>query len=126
MSRRVIEDLVLPIVLRKLNERGELPRYSRYTLVRDRRLSDFFEEQLVKEFGAIGEVGGRCEALEYILDDLAIRNPSYLEQEIERILNLYISLRTIEAQTNVYSVGGLRQSSPQYSSHMDVKRRRYT
>ena len=124
MSRRVIEDLVLPIVTRKLVERGELPRYSRYATIRDRRLTDFFEEQLVKEFGVIGEVGGRCEALEYILEDLASRNPDYMEAG--RILNLCIKLRLVEAQSVGYPARVLRPSSPYSNVAADTWKRRHT
>jgi len=48
MSRNVIEDLVLPIVVAKMQEWGELPIYSRYTGINDQWLAEFFEEQLVK------------------------------------------------------------------------------
>ena len=122
MSRKVVEDLVLPIVARKLVERGELPGWSRIAAVRDHRITVFFEEQLVKELGTIGEVGGRCEALEYILEDLASRNPVYLE--VERILNLYINLRTIEAQSVGYPARRLQTPNPFHSQSDSSKRRR--
>ena len=126
MSRKVIEDLVLPIVVRKLCERGELPRYSRYAAISDRRLADFFEEELVKEFGAVGEVGGRCEAREYILEDLAGRSPAYLDAEVERILNLHINLRVIEAQVTGYSEPRPPQPSYNKTPAMCARKRRYT
>ena len=126
MSRKVIEDLVLPIVVRKLCKQGELPRYSRYTTISDRRLADFFEEQLVKEFSIVGEVGGKCEALEYILEDLADRNPAYLDAEVERILKLYLNLRVIEAQVTGYSEPRPPQPSYNKTPAMCARKRRYT
>ena len=122
MSRKVVEDHVLPIVARKLVERGELLGWSRYAAIRDHRITVFFEEQLVKELGTIGEVGGRCEALEYILEDLASRNPVYLE--VERILNLYIKLRLVEAQSVGYPALRLPTPNLSHSQEDSAKRRR--
>jgi hypothetical protein len=100
MSRKVIEDIVLPIILKQLREEGELPpRYhSPRIVIKDDRLLDFLESQLVRELGVIGEVGGRCEALEYILTDLQERCPEALEKLVNRILSLYVKLRVIEAR----------------------------
>jgi hypothetical protein len=102
LSRKVVEDLVLPIVLKKLRKERELPPgyNSPYIIIKDEVLTSFFESQLVKELGVIGEVGGRCEALEYILNDLQERSPKILEELVERILSLYIKLKVIEAKTH--------------------------
>src|SRR4030042_2020780 len=94
---RVIEEIVLPVVVRKLRERGALPSCDQYSIVCDQHLSKFFEEQLAKELGAVDEAGDWCEAFEITLEGLACRDPVTLEQEIERILDLNISLRRIEA-----------------------------
>jgi len=110
---RVIEELVLPIVVRKLRERGALPSCDLYSIVCDQHLSEFFEEQLAKELGAVGETGDWCEAFEIMLEGLACRDPVILEQEIERILDLYISLRRIEAAASESSLS-------LYTSHYET------
>ena len=97
MSRKVIHDIVIPIVQRLLSMNklyGEaFSEHSHEVSIEDQRLEEFLEAQLIREFQVAGEVGGRCAQLEFLIKEYMQRDPVGFEQLIERLLNLYIKLR---------------------------------
>ena len=97
MSRKVIHDIIIPIVQRLLSMNklyGEAFSEGIHDVsIDDKNLEEFLEAQLIREFQVAGEVGGRCAQLEFLIKEYMQRDPLGLEQLIERLLNLYIKLR---------------------------------
>ena len=91
MSRRVIHDLVLPIVLRRLDRMGA--GISSYDIPHDEALEDFLDEQLSVLLGICGGAK-HCEDLERAIKEAKERDPEGFEMLIHQLLEKYINLKT--------------------------------
>ncbi len=90
MSRLVINDLVLPVVIRILGRNGvNVPSYAD---IRDDTLLNYLEEECAKNFGIRGQAGD-CPDLRRALDEAIARDPQGFEEYIKIVLNRYIALR---------------------------------
>lgn len=106
MSNKVYEDILLPIILRKLSQDptvGDLFRSGLEEVrIEDRNLERFVLQELNKRLGINGKVttdaygnvleDEYCEALETTLREMQERNPEELEALLEKILQLYVKL----------------------------------
>jgi len=91
MSRKIIHDLVLPIVLDRLNKMGY--RLSTYDIVHDENLETFLDEELSQLFSICGK-NGHCEELEKAIKEAQSRDTEGYKQVIHKLLEKYINLRT--------------------------------
>ena len=91
MSRKVIRDIVMPIIQKILNAYGVFDSGHHIDL-QDESLEGFLEEELQKRFGIIGKEGN-CEQLEQLLVEAKKSNPVEFELIIEQLLQKYIKLR---------------------------------
>jgi len=91
MSKKVIHDLVLPIVLRRLQKMGV--NYPSYAVIHDEALEEYFEEELLQNFSIRGQ-NGKCEELEERIKEALERNSEAFEQYIAFLLEKYINLKT--------------------------------
>lgn len=91
MSRKVIHDLVLPVVINQLNKMGY--HIASYDRVDDKILEEYFEEQLTALFKICGEAG-KCEKLEERIKELIARDPDEWRELIKHLLDKYINLKT--------------------------------
>lgn len=89
MSRRVVRDVVIPIVSKIMREEGYFTRYGRFS-IRDRRLEDFLEEEMRRHFGVIGSNG--CQHLREQLEEAKKNDPYSFQFLIKRLVNRYIKL----------------------------------
>jgi len=90
MSRKVIHDLVLPLILKELDRMGAgIPSYA---IPHDEVLEDFFDEQLSILFSVCG---GRnhCQELEKAIKEAQRRDPEAFQQVIKCLLRKYINLK---------------------------------
>ena len=99
MSRKVIQDIIMPIVQKLLADQYGGPFSDRDVNIQDKQLLEFLESQLTRMYSLAGEIGGRCSQLESILKELQKTNPDHLREIVERLLNLYIKLRLTGTQT---------------------------
>lgn len=91
MSRKVIRDLIIPIVQKLMRSYGYFSGAHQIVL-KDQRLEEYLEEQLSLYYGIIGKYG-ECEFLEQLLKEARQINPLEFELLIEQLVNQYITLR---------------------------------
>jgi len=91
LSRQVIHDLVLPIVLRRLDKMGAgIPTYA---VPHDEDLEDYLDQQLSVILGVCGSAR-HCEDLEKKIREAMQRDPKGFEMLIQQLLERYINLKT--------------------------------
>ena len=91
MSRKVIEDIVIPIVSRLMSSYGIYPGE---TLdVHDKDLEEFLEQQLNEVFKPAGKAG-ECKELERIIKEARQRDQTQFDLLIERLVHKYVKLKT--------------------------------
>jgi len=90
VSRKVVHDLVMPLVLKLLDQMGAgLPSYA---IPHDTVLEDYLDEQLSIYFGVCG---GRnhCEELEKAIKEAQQRDPEGFKEFVKQLLQRYIKLK---------------------------------
>ena len=94
MSRRVIRDVVIPVVERIMlrPEYCMRSRFDRRSIVRDPNLEEFLEEEMRGRFGVIGANG--CQHLREQLEEAKRNDPYAFEFLIKELLNKYVKLAT--------------------------------
>jgi len=95
MSRKVIHDLVLPIVLKRLQLMGR--KIPSSAIIHDEQLEDFFDEELSKNFSLIGQ-NGHCEELEERIKEAQERDIIGFQLLIHKLLERYLKLKTVVEQ----------------------------
>ena len=91
MSRVVIHDLVIPIVIRLLNRMGAgIPSYA---IPHDEALEDYLDEQLSVLLGVCGSADHYKE-LEKAIKEAKARDSEGFEMLIKQLLEKYIKLKT--------------------------------
>ena len=97
MSRRVIRDLVLPIVLKRLEKEGI--RVRRYQVVNDEHLEEFLVERLAEALDVPGHFNSKkaefCDDLEEKIIQARRKNWTEFQQLVNKLLDEYIDLKTI-------------------------------
>jgi hypothetical protein len=93
VSRKVVHDLVLPLVIEEMERRGH--GTSTYTVVHDDQLEEFYLEQLAKAFGVTGRLdrSAACLDLDEKIKQTKKQEPEKFEKLIKILLDKYISLR---------------------------------
>ena len=92
MSKKVITDLVLPIILKQLRAMGE--NISTYDDIKDETILEYFEQELNKALGVTGSVyRSDCPELEERIKEQLRENPEIFERGIRLILEKYINLK---------------------------------
>ena len=87
MSRKVIQDLIIPLVERIASKlTGGMD-------IRDPHLESYLEEQLKAIFGLAGS--NSCPMLRTYLEDARRRDPQKFEDLIRRLVKDYFKLRTV-------------------------------
>lgn len=90
MSRHIITDLVLPIVVRELNKQGaNIPSYSE---IQDNQLLDYLEHELMMNFSICGSKD-HCKNLEEAIKEYRARDEASFVEYIKFLLNKYINLK---------------------------------
>jgi hypothetical protein len=94
MSRMIITDLVLPIVMRELNKKGaNIPSYAE---VQDNQLIEYLESELMVHFSICGSKD-HCKDLESAIKEVLQRDRESFTEYIKFLLNKYINLKIMMA-----------------------------
>jgi hypothetical protein len=102
MSRMIITDLVLPVVIRELNKKGaNIPSYVE---VQDNQLIEFFEKELMIHFSICGSKD-HCKNLEEAIKEILQRDPESFVEYIKFLLNKYLNLKI--------TLAGMQKIDPQ-------------
>ena len=91
MSRRVIQDIVIPIVEKIMQQERYYGAYRR-PVIRDSNLEEFLEEELRRYFGVIG--ASECQHLREQLEQAKKNDPYAFEFLIGQLLEKYVKLAT--------------------------------
>ena len=91
MSRRVIRDIVIPIV-EKIMSQQRFSTGFRHTIIRDPNLEEFLEEEIRRYFGVIG--ANECQHLREQLEEAKKNDPYSFEYLLRQLLNKYVKLAT--------------------------------
>jgi len=89
MSRRVIRDIVIPIVANIMRQEGH---YALRPTIRDQHLEEFLEEEMRRHFGVIGADG--CQHLREQLEEAKKNDPFAFEFLIRALVKKYGTLAT--------------------------------
>lgn len=94
MSRRVIRDVVIPIVERIMSQQMYYSRnrFYRRPIIQDPNLEEFLEEEMRRRFGVIGANG--CQHLREQLEEAKRNDPYAFEFLIRELLKKYVKLAT--------------------------------
>jgi len=85
VSRRIIIDLIIPIVERMMSGiTGDAD-------IRDPHLEKFLEDELRAMYGVAG--GNNCELLRTVLEDERKRDPTKFNAVIKKLIQKYVKLR---------------------------------
>jgi len=116
MSNKVVEDMVLPVVIKLLRKHYSVDHSDPYhdTVYRDEALIQFFARELVKRLQIAGEPGGQCKFMKRQLEELRKRSPEKFELMIKEILDLYINLRTMTTSQAINEELGDHPPSPYF------------
>lgn len=90
MSRKIIIQDIIPIVVRLMNKQGA--NLNSETHIRDENLIQFLEEQLLKNFAICGQAN-HCTELEQAIKEALERDQQAFQEYIKFLLNKYISLQ---------------------------------
>ena len=99
MSRRIIHDLVLPIILKRLQKLGI--HIYRHQVINDKHLEEFFIERLAEALDVPGHFQDKskqhefCDDLEEKIIQARRRNWTEFQQLINKLLDEYIDLKEI-------------------------------
>ena len=92
MSRKVIRDIVIPVVSKLMSSYGI---YSGYHLdVHDEILEDYLEQELMIYFNPCGKAGD-CEELERLLKEVMQLDETQFDLLIERLMLKYVKLKSV-------------------------------
>ena len=91
MSRRVIRDIVIPIVEKIMWQQRLYTGYRR-PIVQDPNLEEFLEEEMRRRFGVIG--ANACQHLREKLEEAKKNDPYAFEFLISQLLEKYVKLAT--------------------------------
>lgn len=91
MSNKVIHDLVLPEIVRRMQSMGH--HISTHDIIRDELLETYFREQLEANFQICGSKD-RCKQLEEKIKEAKERDPEGWKEYIGVLLERYINLKT--------------------------------
>jgi hypothetical protein len=90
MSRTIITDLVLPVVVRELNKKGaNIPSYAD---IQDNQLLEYLEQELMINFSICGSKD-HCKDLEKAIKEARSLSEEEFTAYIQRILNRYINMK---------------------------------
>lgn len=91
LSRRVIRDIVIPIVERIMQQQ-RLYRGLHRPIIHDPNLEEFLEEEMRRRFGVIG--ANDCQHLKEQLEVAKKNDPYAFKYLVERLLKKYVKLST--------------------------------
>ncbi len=89
MSRRVISDIVIPIVSKIMHEEGYFTHYRHFS-IRDEHLEGFLEEEMRRRFGVIG--ANDCQHLREQLEEAKKNDPYSFDFLVRQLLEKYVKL----------------------------------
>lgn len=89
MSRKVIRDVVIPIVEKMMQQHRPYSHYRRPVIL-DLNLEEFLEEEMRRHFGVIG--ANECQHLREQLEEAKKNDPYAFEYLIRKLLDRYLKL----------------------------------
>jgi hypothetical protein len=96
LSRRIIQDIIIPIVEKIMREQRILIVPSQ---IRDSKLEEFLEEEMRRHFGVIG--ANECQHLREQLEEARKNDPDALEFLLKLLLEKYMKLASKLRQANI-------------------------